>query len=87
MKAKWLHNGSLDASGRPLGAESAPGASPETSWRGSGAARGPQKNRCSGPGGLLGRKVDRFGLREVILEVFFAAGPCGTRKVKTCSIV
>ena len=92
MKAKWLQNGSLDASGRPLGDESASGASP-----GAGAARGSQKISCSRPGGLLGWKVDRFEasggspggsrrhperLREAILDAFFSAGPCGTKKVR-----
>ena len=92
MEAKWLQNGSLETSGRPLGADSASGGSPEPSQRGSGAARGSQKIRGARLGGLLGRKVDRFqglggvprrvpeGLREAILEEFFAAGPCDTKK-------
>ena len=60
MEAKWLQNGSLEASGRPLGADSASRGSPEPSWRGSGAARGCLKIRCWRLGGLLGRKVGRF---------------------------
>ena len=60
MEAKWLQNGSLEASGRPLGADSASRGSPEPSWRGSGAARGCLKIRCWRRGGLLGRKVGRF---------------------------
>ena len=60
MEAKWLQNGSLEASGRPLGADSASRGSPEPSWRGSGAARGCLRIRCWRLGGLLGRKGGRF---------------------------
>ena len=60
MAPKWLQNGSLEASGRPLGADPASRAFPEPSRRGSGTARGSPKSRCWRPGGLLGRKVDRF---------------------------
>ena len=60
MKAKWLQNAPLEASGRALGANPASRASPEPSRRGSGRARGSQKIRCWQPGGLLGRKVGRF---------------------------
>ena len=60
MEAKWLQNGSLEASGRPLGADPASRGSPEPSWRGSGAARGCLRIRCWRLGGLLGRKVGRF---------------------------
>ena len=44
MESKWLQTASLGASGGPVGAKPASGASPEASWRDSGAARGsPQK--------------------------------------------
>ena len=58
--SKSIQNASLEATGRPLGANPASRASPEPSRRGSGRARGSQKNRCWQPGGLLGRKVGRF---------------------------
>ena len=57
---KSFQNAYLEASGRALGANPAARASPEPSRRGSGRARGSQKNRCWQPGGLLGRKVGRF---------------------------
>ena len=60
MEAKWLQNGSLEASGRPLGADSTSRGSPEPSWRGSGAARGSQKNRCWGLGTSWGEKLVDF---------------------------
>ena len=92
MEAKWLQNGSLEASGRPLGADSASRGSPEPSWRGSGAARGSPKSRCWRLGGLLGRKVGRFhasgGPPEGPGEApgghfggIFAERPGGTEKV------
>ena len=92
MEAKWLQNGSLEASGRPLGADSASRGSPEPSWRGSGAARGCLKIRCWRLGGLLGRKVGRFhasgGPPEGPGEApgghfggIFAERPGGTKKV------
>ena len=92
MEATLLKNGSLEASGRPLGADSASRGSPEASWRGSGAARGCLKIHCWRLGGLLGRKVGRFhasgGPPEGPGEApgghfgdIFAAGPCGTEKV------
>ena len=45
---------------RPLGADPASRASPEPSWRGSGAARGVPKIVFGGLGEPLGREVDRF---------------------------
>ena len=92
MEAKWLQNGSLEASGRPLGADSASRGSPEPSWRGSGAARGCLKISCWRLGGLLGRKVGRFhasggppeGPGEASGGHFggiFAERPGGTKKV------
>ena len=57
---KWLQNGSLEASGRPLGADPASSAFPEPSRRGSGTARGVPKIVVGGLGTPLGRKVDRF---------------------------
>ena len=60
MEPNFSENDSLGASGRPLGASSAFGASPEPSWRGSGAAWGAQQIPWARPGALLGRKVDRF---------------------------
>ena len=92
MEAKWFQNGSLEASGRPLGADSASRGSPEPSWRGSGATRGCLKIRCWRLGGLLGRKVGRFhasggppeGPGEASGDHFggiFAERPGGTKKV------
>ena len=60
MEAKWFQNGSLEASGRPLGADSASGGSPEPSQRGSGAARGSQKNRGARLGASWGEKLIDF---------------------------
>ena len=60
MEAKWLQNGSLEASGRPLGADPASRGSPEPSWRGSGAAGGSEQVPWALPGALRRRQVDRF---------------------------
>ena len=57
---KSFQNASLEASGRPLGANPASRASPEPSRRGSGRAWGFQKTRCWQPRDLLGRQVGRF---------------------------
>ena len=64
--AKWSQNCSLEASGRPLGADLAPGGSPEGSWRGSGAARGCQQKSLLvawGPPGAKSWSIS--GLRGV----------------------
>ena len=97
---QWLPNGSPEASGRPLGAEPASRAFFAPFWRGLGAARGGSWGllgsllaplgvvlglpRCprrlpegprEGPGEPLGR---HFGS-------IFAAGPCGTKKIRKIS--
>ena len=58
MESKWLQNYSLGASGGPLGATSASGASPEGLWlqkkcvvRGLGASLGEKFIDCRAPGG------------------------------------
>ena len=69
---KWLPNGSPEASGRPLGAEPASRASPEPSWRGSGAARG-------GSWGLLGSLLAPLGPPKVSPEAP-RGSPGGSRR-------
>ena len=90
----WLQNCSLEASGRPLGADPASRAFPEPSRRGTGTARGVPKIVVGGLGAPLGRKVDRFhppggspgGSRRGSGRSFpqlFAVGPAGTEKART----
>ena len=56
MAPTWLQNGSLEASGQPLGPDPASRPSPEPSRRGSGTARGVPKNSSWRPWNALGAK-------------------------------
>ena len=73
MEPKWLQNGSLEASGRPLGANLAPGGSPEAFGEALGRLLGPSWRLWGTSWGLLGRSWGSFWLPGEA-----PGGNCGT---------